>query len=96
MRVQSGKPETSSDAWAEGHGGGLACELQVTACALRLVHINVLKKWKDSAVGVSRKGKRTLQAAWLSQQGCESAGGFIMLPWSEIIQITSSHTCLDR
>lgn len=47
MRIQSGKPEMSSDAWAEGRGRGLACGLHVTACVHRLVHINILKKWKD-------------------------------------------------
>lgn len=41
-----------------------------------------------TAVGVS-------QAAWLSQQGFTSAGGLIVLPWGEITQIISSHTCLD-
>lgn len=49
-----------------------------------------------ATVGMTCKGKPTRQAAWLSQQGCNSAGGLIMLRWSEIIQITPAHTCLDR
>lgn len=91
LRIQRG----NSDSWAEGHRRGPACGLRVTACVHRLAGINILKKWKDllCCCGSLLKGN---PPAWLSQQGCNTAGGLIALPWSEISQITPSHTCLDR
>ena len=97
MRVQRGKSEMSSDAWAEGCGRGLALW---AACHCLCSQAGTYKHTEEmerlAAVDVSCKRKPTRQAALLSQQGCNSAGGLIVLPWSEIIQITPSHTCLDR
>lgn len=56
VEVQGGEPEMCTDAWAEGHGRGLACGLHVCACVHRCcelylysrVHRNIQKKQKDS------------------------------------------------